>query len=346
MGITSMPSVTPNQMTGSSDDTTFLSSLTNFASMVSDLFIHKIFDIQDTSELVPNKPVLTINELFKRGELYFVNLDNGCAEYPKLTAPNLKFLPGASVETTKPLPDDLEEFLTGSGDYGTIVVTLGTLKHIKQYYIPKILEKLLATFSRLPQRVIFAADVVKDKEVPENVLISQWIPQNDVLAHPKVKLFITHGGSNGQLEALHHAAPMIVMGVDYDQVYNGRKVEDKGFGKYISAKYFTSDQLYGTIQEILQNNTYKLNLKKCHEIRSSLPGAKEIVTFWVDHVLKFGGSHLRLKSAEVPMYKLFMLDVLVFIVVILILLFISLIITCKCLARLCKFVFLTKMKTD
>ena len=346
MGITSMPCVTPNQMTGSSDGTTFFSSLINFASMVSDLFIHKIFDIQDTSELVPNKPVLTINELFKRSEFYFVNLDNSCAECPKLTAPNLKFLPGASVETTKPLPYDLEEFVTGSGDYGTIAVTLGTLKHIKQYYIPKILDKLLATFSRLPQRVLFAADVVKDKAVPENVLISPWIPQNDVLAHPKVKLFITHGGSNGQLEAIHHAVPMIVMGVDYDQVYNGRKVEDKGFGKYISAKYFTSDQLYDAIQEMLQNSTYKLRLKKCHEIRSSLPSAKDIVIFWVDHVLKFGGSHLRLKSAEVPMYKLFMLDVLLFIVVILTLLFMTLILTCKCLSRLCKFVISTKMKKD
>ena len=346
MGITSMPSVTPNQMAASSDDTTFLQSLINLVSMISDSFIHKMFDIQDTSQFVPNKPVLTTTELFKRSEFYFVNLDNTCAEYPKLTAPNVQFLPGASVSDIKPLPDWLEQFVTGSGDYGTIVVTMGTFKHIKQFYIPQIMDKLLTAFSRLPQRVIFAADATKDKVIPENVLITDWIPQNDLLAHPKVRLFITHGGSNGQLEALHHAVPMIVMGVDYDQIYNGLKVDDKGFGKYISAKHFNSDQLYFAIQDMLQNKTYKQNLKRCHAIRSSLPSAKDIVTFWVEHILEFGGSHLRIKATEIPLYKLFMLDVLFCISLFFIVTTICSFLMCKCCVRLCKCAFSRKIKTD
>ena len=35
-------------------------------------------------------------------------------------------------------------------------------------------------------------------------MVEEWVPQNDILGHPKLKLFITHGGNNGQYEALYH----------------------------------------------------------------------------------------------------------------------------------------------
>ena len=331
-----MPSVTPNYFLSFSDDLSFWERLANLFVLLSSICGHYFYDISDTSESVTQRPVLSITELFKQSELFFVNIDNSCAEYPKLTASNLKFLPGASVSDPKPLPKELEEFIDGSGRHGTIIATFGTLKHVRKAYIPRMLERLFQVFERLPQRIIMAADPVKDRRVPKNVLISNWLPQNDLLAHPKVKLFITHGGSNGQLEAIHHAVPMLAMGKDWDQVYNNQKMEMKGFGKYISAKHFTADELYDAIKEIMGNVIYKDNLKKCSEIIHNLPSAKEIVTSWVNHILKFGGAHLRPKSLDIPLYKLFMLDVLLFISVVVILLFVTLIYSCKCTIRLCK----------
>ena len=37
----------------------------------------------------------------------------------------------------------------------------------------------------------------KIPDVPRNVKFMTWLPQNDLLAHNKTKLFITHGGLNG-----------------------------------------------------------------------------------------------------------------------------------------------------
>lgn len=32
------------------------------------------------------------------------------------------------------------------------------------------------------------------ENLPKNICIKAWVPQSDVLAHPKLKAFITHGG--------------------------------------------------------------------------------------------------------------------------------------------------------
>jgi glucuronosyltransferase len=46
-------------------------------------------------------------------------------------------------------------------------------------------------------------------DAPPNVLLSAWLPQLDILAHPNVKLFITHGGAGSLQEALCYKTPMV-----------------------------------------------------------------------------------------------------------------------------------------
>ena len=48
------------------------------------------------------------------------------------------------------------------------------------------------------------------KSLP-NVLLKAWIPQPTVLAHPKTKVFITHGGSHSFIEAVEARVPVITM---------------------------------------------------------------------------------------------------------------------------------------
>ena len=57
-------------------------------------------------------------------------------------------------------------------------------------------------------------------DVPSNVMLSKWLPQNDLLGHKKTRLFIAHGGNNGQMEGLYHGLPMIVMPFGGDQMYS------------------------------------------------------------------------------------------------------------------------------
>ena len=47
------------------------------------------------------------------------------------------------------------------------------------------------------------------QEKPDNIMLSKWLPQQDILAHPKLKLFITHGGQSSTQEALCHKKPVV-----------------------------------------------------------------------------------------------------------------------------------------
>ncbi|GID97699.1 glycosyltransferase [Amorphoplanes digitatis] len=63
-------------------------------------------------------------------------------------------------------------------------------------------------------------------ELPGNLRIENWLPsQLDVLAHPSVKVFFTHGGGNGFHEGIYFGKPLVVrpLWVDcFDQAVRGR----------------------------------------------------------------------------------------------------------------------------
>jgi UDP-glucoronosyl and UDP-glucosyl transferase len=55
-----------------------------------------------------------------------------------------------------------------------------------------------------------------------NILMRPWIPQQDLLGHPAVKVFMTHGGIHSMYEALFHGQPMVLMPLGIDQFDNAR----------------------------------------------------------------------------------------------------------------------------
>ena len=61
-------------------------------------------------------------------------------------------------------------------------------------------------------------------KLPKHVRVVKWAPQNDVLAHPGTKVFVTHGGANSVYEAAFHGIPIVALPIFAEQPHNAAKV--------------------------------------------------------------------------------------------------------------------------
>ncbi|KAK8724694.1 hypothetical protein OTU49_011225, partial [Cherax quadricarinatus] len=114
-----------------------------------------------------------------------------------------------------PLPEELESWITGAGSSGVIYFSLGSL--VRSSSLPvQYRDLFIQAFRRLPQRVIWKYEEELE-DVPDNVMISKWLPQQDILAHDNVKVFITLGGVLSTQEAIYHATPLLILSIHGEQ---------------------------------------------------------------------------------------------------------------------------------
>ena len=317
-GVTGFPSIEPDIMVEFSNRMTFWERVRNL--MVWKFMMNsphlKLFDEHILKMYAPEKPLKKFSDIVKDSEMFLMNYEILCLDYPRVSAPNYQFLGPSTANPVKPLSKDIDEFVQGA-EHGLVIMTVGSLPAWQQTWII-MREKMFKAFRRLKQRVIVQYSLDDNPgDVPDNVLVLKWLPQNDLLGHPKTKLFICHGGNNGQNEAVYHGVPMLVIPIGIDQMSAGLRVQVHGYGKYIRDKEaVTSDEVFDMMQEILYNKSYSANIKKCSRIVRSMPTAKERFIFWVNHILEFGGSHLRPPSLDMPLYQVLMLDIVALFVLI------------------------------
>lgn len=150
-----------------------------------------------------------------------------------------------------PLPADLQNFLDGAKD-GAILFSLGS--NAKSTYLPdETIQKLLKTFSQIKQRVVMKWESDSLEGKPDNVFISKWLPQDDVLAHKNIKVFISHCGYGGLTEAKYHGVPILGAPFFGDQPSNAISIENEGWGKKIDLYSITVQELKDAIIEFVTN---------------------------------------------------------------------------------------------
>ena len=60
--------------------------------------------------------------------------------------------------------------------------------------------------------------------LPHNVRTIEWALQNDVLAYPSTRVFVTHAGAKSIHEAAYHGTPVVAVPIFGDQPHNAAKV--------------------------------------------------------------------------------------------------------------------------
>ncbi|XP_034076698.1 UDP-glucuronosyltransferase 2C1-like isoform X3 [Gymnodraco acuticeps] len=248
--------------------------------------------------------------LFQAADIWLMRVDF-VFEFPRPTMPNVVYMGGFQCKPAKPLPEHLEEFVQSSGEHGVIIMSLGTLIGELPH---DLADEIAAAFAKLPQKVIWRYIGERPVTLGNNTLLVDWMPQNDLLGHPKTKLFVAHGGTNGVQEALYHGVPIVGLPLIFDQPDNLHRIEVRGAGKIVDIFSMTGDIFYQGIQDVLNEPSYRLNMQRLSRLHRDQPMKPlDTALFWIEFVMRHkGAAHLRTESYRLPWYSYHSVDVVLF----------------------------------
>ncbi|KAH8343684.1 hypothetical protein KR059_004433 [Drosophila kikkawai] len=231
--------------------------------------------------------------------------------YPRSYLPNMIEVGGLHLQQQRKvqdLPKELAQFVDQSPE-GVIYFSMGS--NIKSADLPPARrEVLMETFASLRQRILWKFEDDQLPGKPENVFISKWFPQPDLLAHPNVKLFITHGGLLSTIESIYFGKPVLGLPVFYDQHLNVQRAKQAGYGLSADLWSANATELTSLIQELLSNSSYAAAAQtKSKLFRDQKETALERAVWWTEYVLRHeGAKHLRCASRDLSFIQLHGLD--------------------------------------
>ncbi|XP_050419840.1 UDP-glucosyltransferase 2-like [Adelges cooleyi] len=249
-----------------------------------------------------------VDDVRHKPSLLFANTRH-ITEPPRPFHVNMIQIGGIHLKTTELLPPDILEFIEDS-QHGVIyfsfgsVVTLSTLTREMQRAFRNAL-------SRVPQRVLWKYETEME-EKPDNVMTKKWFPQRDILLHPNVKMFISHGGISGLYEAVDAGVPMLAFPLYYDQPRNVANLVKAGMAISMDLLTVTEDTLLTAIDDLVNNETYVQNAKIASKRLKDRPmSPSEMVIYWTEYVLRHNGAfHLHSKALDLSWYQHLLLDVI------------------------------------
>ncbi|XP_020612276.1 UDP-glucuronosyltransferase 2B33-like [Orbicella faveolata] len=291
LGLPSPPSYVPQWGTSLTHELKFVDRMKNVLQWMLTYYFY-IYDfcplfneVKTRHNITPDKP---IQETLGRVDMIIGQMDF-TLEYPRPLLPNTKVVGPFLPSPAKPLPSDLDQFVKETGGDGVILVSFGTvLEGMKE----ASLQMMAKAFSKLPQTIIWKLNLEDTSKVSvsDNVKLLSWLPQNDILGHPKTRLFIGHAGLNGILESTYHGVPMICSPFFGDQFDNARIAKHAGFGEVMDVDTMSADEFINLIRKVLTQPRYRESAERISRSIKRLPRPpiKEAAD-WVEYTQAQGG---------------------------------------------------------
>ncbi|TMW46153.1 hypothetical protein DOY81_008765 [Sarcophaga bullata] len=239
---------------------------------------------------------LTLREAQKSFALVLIN-QHFTLSYPRPYVSNMIEVGGLHIkQKPDPLPLDMQQFLDNATE-GAIYFSMGS--NLKSKDISKeTLNIFLDTFPEsLPNK-------------PDNVFIKAWYPQPSILAHPNVKLFISHGGFLSTTEAIFHGKPILGIPVLGDQPMNVKNAVKEGYALSLKLDEITKESFKAKIMELLTNERYTKRVQQLSRRYRDQPQTPlEKAVYWIEYVLRHDGApHLRNAGVELNYFQFYNID--------------------------------------
>lgn len=258
-------------------------------------------------ETLPNAP-RTVD--LERNISFVMTNTHPAMHHSRPTMPYYKEVGCLHCTPAKPLPKELEDFMQSSGDDGVIFFSLGSVT--KGENMPMDMrDKIVEGFRQLPQKVLWKYEK-PIPNLPKNIKLTKWAPQQDILGHSKTRLFITHGGGLSTQEAVYHACPVLGFPLGAEQMGNIGSAVHKGYAEVLLWRTFTMDEFVTKIKKILHDKRYQEKANYLSAVLKDQPEKPaERAAYWIEYVIRHKGAHHLKSGAErLNYFQYFLLDII------------------------------------
>ncbi|KAK2920384.1 UDP-glucuronosyltransferase 2A2-like isoform X2 [Channa argus] len=276
----------------------------------------------------------SVCETLGKADIWFIRLFWDL-ETPRPSPPNFQYVGGLHCKPAISLPNNFEAFMQSSGDAGVVVVSFGTM--VTNLTMERA-DVLATAFGRIPQKVIWRYSGETPQTLAANTKLYDWIPQNDLLGHPKTRVFVAHGGTNGMYEAVYHGVPLVGIPLFGDQFENLARLTRRGAAVVLDFNRMTVDELTEALHNVINQPSYRTNMQRLSALHRDRPESPlGTAVFWVEFVMRHGGApHLRLASRDLNWFQYHSLDTTAALLVVAIALAASCWGGVRCLRRRCR----------
>ncbi|XP_063789313.1 UDP-glucuronosyltransferase 1A1-like isoform X1 [Pseudophryne corroboree] len=310
-------SYVPRMLTSLTDQMTFPQRLKNsLFDVVSYFLCDYVYDPYQrlASEFLHRE--VTLQEILGHAAIWLMRYDF-VYEYPKPMMPNMVLIGGINCVKQMFLNKEFEALVNSSGEHGFVVFSLGSM--VSEIPMNKAMD-IAEALRSIPQKVIWRYTGPAPSNLGKNTHLVKWLPQNDLLAHPKARAFITHAGSHGIYEGICNAVPMVMLPLFGDQMDNAKRMESRGAGITLNVLDMTPEDLSNALDSVINIPSYKENIQRLSALHLDRPiHPLDLAVHWVEFVMRHKGApHLRPAAHDLNWIQYHSIDVFGFLLAVLI----------------------------
>ncbi|TKR89268.1 hypothetical protein L596_013399 [Steinernema carpocapsae] len=312
-GAPNLPSLVPASFGELSNSMSYLERIQNIADLwMGDRFFEMMSaGIQDVANRKHGKKVMDVKEKLSEATFVITNSDP-LIDFPRPISERILNIGGISVLPAKPLDAFWEEVMNRRRK--TVLFSFGSVA--ESALMPAEVKKsVLETFSRFPDTTFiwkYENESHNAAAGHANVVTSKWVPQNDLLNHPRMSLFITHSGLASTLETSARGVPMLCIPLFADQMRNAKMVDKMGSSKAVDKKVLFDPELFAAhIWDLLNNDSYQKHAQRLAEMIKDRPkNQRQSLLKYIEFAARFG-SLMEKKIPELGFVQYYLLDIII-----------------------------------
>uniref|UniRef100_A0AC35U716 UDP-glucuronosyltransferase n=1 Tax=Rhabditophanes sp. KR3021 TaxID=114890 RepID=A0AC35U716_9BILA len=259
---------------------------------------------------------IDLDEEFKKSAFYFLNTDP-LVNYAIPTSSKILQIGGFGIAKSNAVDEEYNKILSLRKQ--NVIVSFGSIA--KSSFMTKTMKtnlfNMFRTFSNVTFIWKYDGDFNDKPQDIENVIMTKWLPQVDILNDSRCSAFLTHAGMNSIIEGAKYGVPLLTIPLYGDQPRNAQYVAYSGIGKFLDKKEFNNNgqKLITSIGSLLDNPKYKKNMKLVAKMIKNRPmDPKEIFLSHVRFAAEFGNLlTFDLPDKDMPLWKFAMLDIMMFV---------------------------------